>query len=353
MCEIVLASTSAIKRRAVAQFFNVPMSRVACVACDSLNLPPQPVGSGELCAKARALHAHGLRPHATIVAVENEIVGAQDVCRVHIFTPYLGHCTGKSAGVSFDVKFFNEAVRRSAACDFAFAGLAVTVGALMHEEDASVDACDWVGGVVYASRHEQILAALADALTDAAYTAARLARAVTVVPDFPRPGVRFKDLSALIANRRAFAELMDVAAGKFTDQFGVMGVNKLVGLDARGFIYGAALARELGLGFVMARKRGKLPPVGLVETAYATEYSTEALQMCAHAVTPGDRVVVVDDLVATGGSLKAAVELVHQCGGVAVGCLVVLAVEPLLQAARQLVGTPLVVVLPDAADLDA
>ncbi|HJS50165.1 MAG TPA: adenine phosphoribosyltransferase [Gaiellaceae bacterium] len=134
------------------------------------------------------------------------------------------------------------------------------------------------------------------------------------VPDFPTEGVVFKDLMPLIADPVYFSEtirrLVDWARPRAPDL--------ILGAEARGFIFGSALAYALGAGFIAARKPGKLPRE-TVEAVYALEYGTDSLQVHRDAVPPGSRVIVVDDVLATGGTAKAKVELVEELGGEVVG----------------------------------
>ena len=139
------------------------------------------------------------------------------------------------------------------------------------------------------------------------------------VPDFPSQGILFKDVTPLLADPVAFRETIDrlaAWAGPRTPQV-------ILGAEARGFIFGGALGYALGCGFVPARKPGKLP-WRTVEAEYALEYGTDALQMHADAIEPGARVIVLDDVLATGGTAKAKIELVEQLGGVVVGALFVI-----------------------------
>src|SRR5919106_2539583 len=139
------------------------------------------------------------------------------------------------------------------------------------------------------------------------------------VPDFPTKGVIFKDLMPLIADREYFADtirqLADWARPREPDL--------VLGAEARGFIFGGALAYELGAGFIAARKPGKLPRE-TVEATYALEYGTDSLQVHRDAVARGARVVVLDDVLATGGTARAKVELVEELGGIVVGVLFVI-----------------------------
>ena len=143
------------------------------------------------------------------------------------------------------------------------------------------------------------------------------------VPDFPKPGVLFKDITPLLADPAALrAVVVDLArAGR--DESGAVAVDKVVGLEARGFIFGAPVALDLERGFVPVRKAGKLPRETW-SVSYDLEYGSETLEMHTNAIAPGDRVLVVDDVLATGGTAKATVELVEAAGGVVHGIVVLL-----------------------------
>jgi adenine phosphoribosyltransferase len=130
------------------------------------------------------------------------------------------------------------------------------------------------------------------------------------IPDFPKPGVVFKDITPLLADTRAFRYTIDALAARYESA----GVNKVAGIEARGFIVAAPLAYRLDAGFLPIRKQGKLP--GDVEAqAYQLEYGTDHLEMLPDAVAPGERVLIVDDVLATGGTAVAAAGLVERCGG--------------------------------------
>ncbi len=139
------------------------------------------------------------------------------------------------------------------------------------------------------------------------------------VPDFPEPGIMFKDLMPLIADAAAFRETIDQLAAWARPR----SPDVILGAEARGFIFGGALAYTLGCGFVPARKPGKLP-WQVVEASYDLEYGTDSLQIHADALRAGSRVVVLDDVLATGGTAKAKVELVERLGGTVVGVLFVI-----------------------------
>ena len=136
------------------------------------------------------------------------------------------------------------------------------------------------------------------------------------VPDFPQPGIVFKDLMPLIADATAFHTAIDLLA----DWSAPRAPDVILGAEARGFIFGGALAYALGCGIVPARKPGKLP-WQTVEASYDLEYGQDTLQVHADALGSGSRVIVLDDVLATGGTARAKVELVHALGGTVVGAL--------------------------------
>ena len=141
-----------------------------------------------------------------------------------------------------------------------------------------------------------------------------LERLVLDVPDFPEPGVVFKDVTPLLADHAAFTSVIEALAAAGRDESGRVVVDKVVGMEARGFIFAAPVALALGTGFVPVRKSGKLPR----EThavSYALEYGEATLEMHRDAVAPGDRVLLVDDVLATGGTVSATRTLVESSGG--------------------------------------
>jgi len=137
---------------------------------------------------------------------------------------------------------------------------------------------------------------------------------VRTVPDFPKPGILFYDITTLLKDKTGFAQLIDALAAHYIERK----VDLVLGIEARGFIFGPALAYRLNAGFVPVRKPRKLPaPVARV--TYDLEYGSDALEIHQDAIQPGQRVVLVDDLLATGGTMEATVKLVTQLGGEIVG----------------------------------
>ena len=140
-------------------------------------------------------------------------------------------------------------------------------------------------------------------------TAAEIEKAIRNVPDFPKPGIQFKDITPVLADARLFAGTIDLLTQKFKPG----DVDAVIGIDARGFIFAAAAATKLHAGFVPVRKKGKLPYT-TIEEDYALEYGNSTVAMHIDALKPGAKVLLVDDLLATGGT-AAAISLVKKLGG--------------------------------------
>ena len=140
-------------------------------------------------------------------------------------------------------------------------------------------------------------------------TPSEIERAIRNIPDFPKPGIQFKDITPVLADARLFAGAIDLLAEKFTSG----SVDAVVGIDARGFIFAAAAAVKLNAGFVPVRKKGKLP-YRTHEQDYALEYGSATIAIHVDALKPGSRVLLIDDLLATGGTAAAAAELVKKLG---------------------------------------
>jgi len=152
------------------------------------------------------------------------------------------------------------------------------------------------------------------------------------VPDFPTAGILFRDITPLLASGEALSEAIRAMAAPFRGEKPF----KVLGIEARGFLFGAALARELDLGFVPARKPGKLPRES-TRISYGLEYGRDSLEVHSDAFSPGERVLIADDVLATGGTARAAAELVERLGAQVLG-LTFLIELPRLEGKRQLPG---------------
>jgi adenine phosphoribosyltransferase len=138
----------------------------------------------------------------------------------------------------------------------------------------------------------------------------RLKANIRDVPDFPKPGIVFKDITPILGN----GQLFRLAITIFSERFQRRSVDKIVAIDARGFIFAGAVAHMLGIGLVPVRKKGKLP-FTRHEESYSLEYGDNVVEIHVDAIKPGERVVIIDDLLATGGTAAAAAKLVEKCGG--------------------------------------
>ena len=142
---------------------------------------------------------------------------------------------------------------------------------------------------------------------------------IRTIPDFPKPGIMYRDITTLLTNRRAFAEaVIQLAAPYMTKD-----IDNVAGIEARGFTFGSAVAYELGAGFVPIRKKGKLP-FDTYEQNYELEYGTDTIEIHADSIRKGERVLLIDDLIATGGTAEAAVKLLRKTGAEIVGAAFVI-----------------------------
>jgi adenine phosphoribosyltransferase len=135
-------------------------------------------------------------------------------------------------------------------------------------------------------------------------------RHIRTIPDYPRPGIMFRDITTLLANMHAFRAAVDELVWPFLGS----SLDYVAGIEARGFILGGAVAHVLGRGFVPIRKKGKLP-ARVIGQEYSLEYGVDTIEIHADAIKPGDRLLLVDDLVATGGTATAAIDLIRKSGG--------------------------------------
>lgn len=153
------------------------------------------------------------------------------------------------------------------------------------------------------------------------------------IPDFPKKGIQFKDITTLIKNPEAFK----YACQKIADEFKNKGINKVVGIESRGFIFGSVVSMMMGVGFVLIRKPGKLPAKTIRET-YSLEYGTDSIEMHVDAIDKGDKALIIDDLLATGGTAAAAIKIVEKLGGKVEGVAFVIELTGSLHGREKLKG---------------
>ena len=153
--------------------------------------------------------------------------------------------------------------------------------------------------------------------------------AIRTIPDHPKPGIMFRDITTLLGDARAFRTAVD----QMVQPYAGVRIDKVVGIEARGFILGGAVAHQLSVGFAPVRKKGKLPWRTL-EQEYALEYGVETMEMHADALKPGEQVLIVDDLIATGGTALAAVKLIERLGAHPAGATFIVDLPELGGAAK-------------------
>jgi len=143
-----------------------------------------------------------------------------------------------------------------------------------------------------------------------AHTLQEIKDSIRTIPDYPRPGIMFRDITTLLGNARAFRTAVD----QMVQPYAGVRIDKVAGIEARGFILGGAVAHVLGRGFVPIRKKGKLPH-RVIGQDYALEYGVDTIEIHADAIASGDRILLIDDLIATGGTANAAIDLIRKSGG--------------------------------------
>ncbi|XP_039007870.1 adenine phosphoribosyltransferase 5-like [Hibiscus syriacus] len=163
--------------------------------------------------------------------------------------------------------------------------------------------------------------------------------AIRVVPHFPKQGIMFQDITTLLLDHKAFQHTIDI----FVDRYRDMDISVIAGVEARGFMFGPSIALAIGAKFVPLRKPKKLPGEVIAE-AYELEYGTDCLEMHVGAIPPGERVIVIDDLVATGGTLSAAIRLLERVGAEVVECACVIGLRE-VKGQRRLNGKPLYILV--------
>jgi len=138
---------------------------------------------------------------------------------------------------------------------------------------------------------------------------------IRTIPDYPKPGIMFRDITTLLGNPRAFRRAVD----ELVQPWAGAKIDAVAGLEARGFILGGAVAHQLGVGFIPVRKKGKLP-FSVIGEDYALEYGTDRVEIHTDAIKPGEKVLLVDDLIATGGTAMAGIRLLERAGANVIGC---------------------------------
>ena len=159
---------------------------------------------------------------------------------------------------------------------------------------------------------------------------------IRTIPDYPKPGIMFRDITTLLGNPRAFRRAVD----ELVQPWAGAKIDAVAGLEARGFILGGAVAHQLGVGFIPVRKKGKLP-FSVIGEDYALEYGTDRVEIHTDAIKPGEKVLLVDDLIATGGTAMAGIRLLERAGANVIGCSFVIDLPELGGAGKlRAIGKP-------------
>lgn len=166
-----------------------------------------------------------------------------------------------------------------------------------------------------------------------------ISQAIRVVPHFPKPGIMFQDITSLLLNHKVFKDTVDI----FVERYKHMGISVVAGIEARGFLFGPSIALSIGAKFVPLRKPGKLPGE-VISEAYELEYGKDCLEMHTGSIEQGERAVIIDDLVATGGTLCAAINLLERMGAEVVECGCVIGLQE-TKGQNRLNGKPLYILV--------
>jgi len=336
MGSFILASSSPIKLEAIHRVYG-PNNTITATPTPTFVEQPLHEGGGIACAVMRLQSIGATTNGITKIAIESYIEFNPDdghwydkvavVLEVaNVFAPRRWCAVGGAIKMPKEVNHLLETK-----AERALGGFKVTAGKLMVDAGLVKSHDNWQYEISRQSRVDQIAGVLATArirfMSLTTMNSQDVAAMVRYVPDFPKHGVLFKDISPLLVPG-VMHIFFNLCQKKLTDSHCTP--HLVVGIESRGFL----LAANLGTGFVMARKRGKLPPP-VISQEYGTEYSKDTLEMSSYQRLDGLDVLIVDDLVATGGSMLAVVKLVRQLGGRVVGCFAPFAMQALAKETRE------------------
>lgn len=349
MLSILLASKSSIKLEAVEEFFPREQYKIDLIECDGLNLPPQPMDSAPKCAKARLNYAKKSTfplNYDYYIAIENGLKTktSRTSEKCYVLVEHKGLLTHSSGEIHLDVPLeYLSKIMDFKHKDGKYNGYSKTIGDVMHEENPEIDPKNWIKSYYNVCRKDQIKSSLRDVLSrldNKIKITKNLISKYKEYPNYPKQGVIFQDFFSVIREADDIRSINNLLA----DQYKFDDVDYIVGPESRGF-FGYGLSVKGNYGFIPLRKKGKLP--GKVESiTYKTEYSSDTLE-CPTDIPSGSRVVIFDDLIATGGSLRAACDLLERSGCEIVDCVVLREVLPLRKVAQETLNRPYKVLLQD------
>jgi adenine phosphoribosyltransferase len=341
---VIVASGSAHKIAAVREAFNAqfPADTIHLIPCKtSSGIPEQPLGR-KVALKGARNRLNGIDSALVaqadyLISIENYIEQSPATSRWYDVGLVVFHDCAHSQEMvlytrsTFIPDQFIVLAHRMSGLDISDEGYGVTIGTAIQKSfgDRAIDPHDWhreteFGGV---SRQELLQEALFKALH--AQEIEFLKNQIIFYPDFPKPGILFADFWPILNNAHAFQICLELLAERYKNK----NISAIVGLESRGFILGAALAYRLGIRFVPVRKPGKLPGA-IHAVSYQKEYGSDTLTIPQNVILPQERVIIIDDLIATGGSARAAIELVNRAGGHPVEFVTLLKVAALEEQAR-------------------
>jgi adenine phosphoribosyltransferase len=326
---ILLCSTSNLKLKVVQDFF--PNYHIETFDCGGCGIPNQPIfcGSGGHIYPKKRIHfareVLGREKFAAfdlIISIENavNIQLKNDYAYVLIYA-VSGVCgIGKSLAANIPEQYVDKLTKLDKTLNFPYSGYKTTIGELICADMPEINPKDWSNCFAKFTRSEQIKGALVKAQKsfEEQKSWQRIFSASFLrYPDFPKPGVLFQDMFPLFADKNAFRPLIKYIARVY--EFDC--IDLVVGLESRGFCLGTALAYKLHAGFVPIRKAGKLPGETL-KIQYEKEYGQDTFEIDPKSIPVGSRVLIIDDLIATGGSMRAACDLISKCHANIIDCCV-------------------------------
>lgn len=365
MTTILLLTESSIKTQAVKEFS--PDATITNMNCSKLGLPESPWsfdknGGFQLTLERMTLAQDVRDDYDMVISIENFVYHAagyydlSDICAVSIYAKGITvHATSSSIMPP-------EAARKELSDSLTIEynayiqGSAKGIGQILHSRDPTIDPKNWMKTTNNIDRVDQIKEALLDAVSNLRYNRGNkgdLLAAYVSYPDYPKPGVLFQDIFPLFEKPDLLRQMIRFIA----QQYDYHHITHIVGLESRGFCLGTALAYKMKVGFIPVRKLNKLPGK-CVQVSYEKEYGKDTCEMqvplttaatvapmLGPTVMPFRRVLIIDDLIATGGSMKAAIDLVEKVGYEIVDCCVLREVTPLREICKKTVGRSYTVLL--------
>ena len=347
---ILLTSPSAIKAEAVVEFFKTKLSKeinLVAVNCADCKLPQQPIiddnTEGFYFPKERmnfARKTNNFDSYDYVISIESGITagmkGIEDICYVLIYHKGL-LSKGMSFGIPVDFKYLKQLEDTDKMIEYnsKIYGYGTTAGKLMALDNYEIDPRNWMKDIAGIDRVDQIVWAIKEAhkkMESMLVNKSKLMEAYESYQDYPKEGVLFHDMFPLFKNPKHLNNLVKMIANHYKYDI----IDYVVGLEARGFCIGSLVAYKLGVGFVPIRKEGKLPGK-TIKLSYEKEYGKDTCEIQCEGMD-GARVLVIDDLIATGGSMKVAIDLLEKMQCTIVDCCVLRDVPQLRETKMNLLG---------------